>query len=472
MNFIPRQLGVEDRFCEAVTLETLTHVVPVATIAAVVEEMGIKEQRVRKLPAGLTVLVIIGMCLYSHLSIAAVLQKMVQGLRLLWGDGEAAVANASAISQRRYQVGARVLAVLFRRVCQPLAQPQTRGAFLFGLRLMALDGTKEDVPDTPENAQVFGRHIGPNGGSAYPKALTVLLSECGTHAVVDAAFAPCYGSEPALGRRLLRSIGPGMLLMFDRGFYGFDLISGTLQRGAQVLGRLAANVKPRPVQFLPDGSYQADIFPSETRRRKQGEQVRIRVVEYTFTDPNRPGYKQLHRVFTTLLDPQTAPALELVCAYHERWEVELVTLAPRAGRVRVDELQVHQRLVNHPLRSLKPRGVIQELYAILIAHYIVRTFMHEAALQADVDPDRLSFVGAVRILQDALIEFQLTAPSCHPALLTRLLRDLARAHLPERRNRINPRVVKRAIVRFKRKQPEHFKPPQPSCPFRQSVAII
>jgi Insertion element 4 transposase N-terminal/Transposase DDE domain len=366
MNFRPRSLGVEDRFCEAVTLETLTRVVPVATIAAVIEEVGVREQRVRKLPAGLTVNVLIGMCLYSHLSMAAVLQKMFKGLRLLWGDGEYAVANASALTQRRYQIGVRVMALLFRRVCQPLAQPQTRGAFLFGLRLMALDGTKEDVPDTPENAQVFGRHIGPKGGSAYPKALTVLLSECGTHAVVDAAFAPCYGSESTLGRRLLRSVSPGMLLMFDRGFYGFDMIVGAQQRGAQVLGRLAANVKPRSTQSLPDGSYLADIFPSETGRRKQGEQVRIRVVAYTFTDPNQPGYQQRHRVFTTLLDPQIAPAIDLVCAYHERWEVELV----------IDELQVHQRLVNHPLRSLKPRGVIQELYAILIAHYIVRAFMH------------------------------------------------------------------------------------------------
>ncbi|MCC6190532.1 MAG: hypothetical protein IT318_16005 [Anaerolineales bacterium] len=196
------------------------------------------------------------------------------------------------------------------------------------------------------------------------------------------------------------------------------------------------------------------------------------MIEYTFTDPQRPGYKQLHRLFTTLLDPHQYPALDLVCAYHERWEVELVTLAPRAGRVRVDEMQVHQRLVNHPLRSLKPRGVIQELYAILLAHSIVRAFMHDAALDADVDPDRLSFVGALRIVQDALIEFQLADPACHPALLSRLLHDLAHERLPERRNRINPRVVKRTVIRFPRKRAEHVHPPQPSCSFRASVALI
>lgn len=462
MNFRPKILGVEQRFCDAITMETISRVVPQTMIDAVIDEAGVREQRTRKLTAALTILVLIGMGLYSQLSIDAVIQKLLRGVRLLWADWEYPVAKASALSQRRYQLGVRVMRLLFWRVCQPLATADTRGAFLFGLRLMALDGTKDDAPDTPENAQVFGRHSGPKGNSAYPKVQTLLLSECGTHAVVDAEFAPCYASERDLARRLLRSIRAGMLVMFDRGLYSFDLISGISQRGAQALGRLAAHVKPSRVQQLADGSYLADIYPAEPRRRKRGEMLRLRVIEYTFTDPQRPGYKQLHRVFTTLLDPHAYPALDLVCAYHERWEVELV----------VDEVQVHQRLVNHPLRSLKPRGVIQELYAILIAHYLVRVFMHEAALQADLDPDRLSFVGALRIVQDALIEFQLADPSCHPALLTRLLHDLARERLPERRNRINPRVVKRTVIRFPRKRLEHVHPAQPSCPFRESVALI
>ena len=249
MDFRTRTLGVEDRFCDAVTMETITQVVPRATIDAVVEEAGVKERRVRKLTAALTILTLIGMALYSQLSMSAVLQKLVKGVRLLWGDGEYPTAKASALTQRRYQVGVRVMALLFRRVCQPLAQAHTRGAFLFGLRLMALDGTKEDVPDTPENVQVFGRHSGPKGASAYPKARSVLLCECGTHAIVDAVFAPCYASERELGLRLLRSVRAGMLLMFDRGFYGFDLILAAVQREAQVLGRLAAGVSSTPERY-------------------------------------------------------------------------------------------------------------------------------------------------------------------------------------------------------------------------------
>jgi len=404
----------------------------------------------------------------------------LKGGRLLrlgrWRNDERG-ASAGAISQRRYQLGWRVMQALFHRVCKPLATAQTKGAYLFGLRLMAMDGTKEDIPDTPQNAKTFGRHKGPKGASGYPKLQTVLLTECGTHAMVDAEYGRCYASERALGLKLLRSVSAGMLLMIDRGFYSFDLIWQTLAHGAQLLGRLSSHIKPKPVQRLQDASYLAYIYPSQHNRRKKGEHLLIRVIEYTFTDPARPGYKKRHRLFTTLLDPNLYPALELVCAYHERWEVELV----------IDELQTHLRLVNHPFRSLKPDGVIQEFYAILIAHYIVRALMHEAALQADLDPDRISFIGTVRILQDALFEFQkvaqpleraarlrgaITSPECHPALVQRLLNDIADLRLPPRRNRINPRVVKRTVMRFKRKQRRHRLTPQPSCSFRDAVELI
>ena len=253
-----------------------------------------------------------------------------------------------------------------------------------------------------------------------------------------------------------------MLLMFDCGFYGFDLIFQAFTRGAQVLGRMGSHVKPKIFQRLKDGSHLARIYPSDSNRRKTGEHLIIRVIEYTFTDPNRPGYNKRHRLFTTLLDPDRYPALDLVCAYHERWEIELV----------IDELQTHQRLVNHPFRSLKPDGVIQEFYALLIAHYSVRAFIHEAACQADLDPDRISFVGALRILQDAVFEFQIASPACHAALFQRVLADIAHQPIPPRRNRINPRVVKRTVMRFKRKRRSHRSAPQPSGPFKEAVELI
>jgi len=228
------------------------------------------------------------------------------------------------------------------------------------------------------------------------------------------------------------------------------------------LARLPSPVKAQPVQSLEDGSYLAYIYPSDQRRRRRGEHCLVRVIEYTIDDPARSGHGERYRLVTTLLDAKAYPALDLVCAYHERWEVEIA----------IDEIETHQRLLDRPLRSQKPVGVIQELYGLLIAHYAIRFLMHEAAVQAGVDPDRISFVQALRVLQNAIPEFEMTAPEQLPLLYERLLHDLADDLLPARRNRISPRVVKRKMSNFKLKRSQHYRWPQPQKPFRQAVALI
>jgi len=164
---------------------------------------------------------------------------------------------------------------------------------------------------------------------------------------------------------------------------------------------------------------------------------------------------------TTLLDPELYPVTDLICTYHQRWEIEIT----------IDEIDTHQRLLPGPLRSLKPVGVIQELYGLLIAHYIIRALMHQAAQQAHLDPDRLSFIGAIRVLQQAVPEFQMTAPEQLPALYQRLLRDIGRKRLPQRRLRSNPRVVKRKMSNFKLKRAEHLAWPQPTASFREAIEV-
>lgn len=253
-----------------------------------------------------------------------------------------------------------------------------------------------------------------------------------------------------------------MLVMWDRGFHDYDMLARARRRDAHVLGRLPAHVKPQRTGTLSDGSYLAYLQPSDYQRRKQGERLLVRIVEYTLTDPALPGYGETHRLVTTLLDPDSCPALDLACAYHERWEIEVV----------IDEVDTHQRLVGRPLRSLKPVGVIQELYGLLIAHYAVRFLMHEAARQADLDPDRLSFVHALRVIADAIPEFQMVTLDQLDQLHARLLQDIADGRIPERRQRSNPRVVKRKMSNFRLKRPEHQNWPQPTLSFRQSVALI
>jgi hypothetical protein len=253
-----------------------------------------------------------------------------------------------------------------------------------------------------------------------------------------------------------------MLVMWDRGFHDYDMIARAQQRGAQVLSRLPANVKPKRTRTLGDGSYLAYLRPSDYPRRKRGERLLVRIIEYTLTDPALPGYGETHRLVTTLLDPESCPALDLACAYHERWEIEIV----------IDEVDTHQRLAGRPLRSLKPVGIIQELYGLLIAHYAIRFLMHEAALQSDLDPDRLSFVHALRVIADAVPEFQMVALSQLTHLYHRLLQDIADGRIPKRRLRSNPRVVKRKMSNFRRKRPEHQHWPQPTLSFREAVALI
>jgi len=463
MGFSLRAIADSIEFSEAVSLNALGQAIPQATVEAVVTDLGVEEQRVRKLPAVVTLLLCIAMGLFTNIALEQVLVKMVKGLRYIWPDDEDyQTANRSAICQARQRLGSRPVWELFHRVCKPRATEQTPGAFLFGLRLMAIDGDVEDVPDTAANAVFFGRHHGGRGDGAFPQMRAVYLCESGTHSICDAGFWPCHTSERVGGLRMLRSVEAGMLVMWDCGFHSFDMAVQTRQRKAHFLGRLPAHVKPKFVKALSDGSYLAYIYPSDYQRKKRGERLLVRVIKYTIDDPNRSGHGELHRLITSLLDPDLYPAHTLACEYHQRWEIEIT----------IDEVNTHQRLPNIPLRSQKPVGVIQEAYGLLIAHYAVRAIMHEAALQAGLDPDRLSFINAVQVTRDAIPEFQMTAPEQLPRLYQRLLNDIARHRLPERDNRSNPRVVKRKMSKFKLKRAAHRCWPRPSKPFQEAVAIL
>jgi hypothetical protein len=461
MGFRIRQIEAECKFSSALSVQALSQAIPAEAIAHVLQQQACLEERERKLSMTVVVWLVIALHLYTTLSIGAVLRKLARGLRFIWVDPSIELPKDSAIAYRRSQLGARPLVALFHQLCQPIATPLTRGAFLFGLRLMAIDGVVEDVPDTPANAAYFGRHTSARGMGAFPQLQGVLLAECGTHAVVDCGLWPYHTSERVGGFRLLRSLCRGMLVMWDRGFHDFDMIVGARRRGAHVLGRLPTGVKPQRLRTLSDGSYLAYLYPSEYRRRKRGERVLVRIITYTITDPNLPGYGQTYRVITTLLNPRHAPAHELACAYHERWEIEIV----------IDEIDTHQRLAARTLRSRTPVGVIQELYGLLLAHYAVRFLMHEAALLTDLDPDRLSFVHALEVVREAVAEFQMVAVEQVEALYRRLLSDIAAKRLPERRPRVNGRVVKQKMSNFKLKRAEHYRPPKPSRSFRDAVVI-
>lgn len=468
MRFRVRDLDPSGKFLPQLRLELLARVIPRDLVQAVLRETGRVTQRERKLNLEVTLWFVIAMNLFASLALPEVFEKLAHGLRLLWSDDaerQERLPNKSALCYRRYQLGVLPLRRLFERFCRPLATPQTQGAFLGGLRLMALDGYTEDVPDTPENDRVFGRPHSDRGASAFPQVRCVTLCELGTHAAVDAVFLPYRQGEVRGARRLLRSLKPGMLLLWDRGFHGYELFRAVHQQRVAVLGRLPSGIQPVLQRRLSDGSALVHLQPADGKRRQAGEHLVLRLLEYTLTDPALPGYGTRYRLLTTLLDARCFPAATLAATYHERWEMELF----------IDETDTHllgQHQPSSPLRSRKPQGVIQELYGLLLAHYAIRVLMHEAALKAEVSPDRLSFTHALEVIRASLPDFEIADARLFPGLHRRLLQDLVRPLLPERRPREVPRAVRRKVIKWPLKRWEHRGSPQPTRPYTESIHIF
>lgn len=366
-------------------------------------------------------------------------------------------ATKGAISRARRRWGSAPLVALFRTVCQPLATREDACAWRFGLRVMAIDGTYEEAADTPANARVFGRRHNGKRASLFPLLLGVYLLECGTHAICDAVFAPCHTGERTLAKRLLRSLTAEMLVLWDQGFHGYPLVALVRSHGAHVLCRIPAFQTVTVDTVLPDGSVLVRFHARPpSRRTRRTPRLPMRLVTYTLDDD-----PAVHRIMTTLLDHDLAPALDLVAAYHERWEVELV----------VDELKTHLHLAPGPFRSATPDGIRQEAYALLLAHYCVRAVLLEAARAVGMDPDRLSFTQAVRLLDAALLVLPCLPPRDQERVLRQILTALTRTPLPHRDGRSNPRVRRRYRRKYRLStDPPRRQPPLP--PFTERLHLV
>lgn len=378
----------DQRLSDHISIGVLTRVFPPELVDAVVAEAGRGEQRVRLLPARVVVYYVLAMALFADASYEEVMRQLVEGLSWVSGWERAwAVPSKAAIFRARQRLGREPLELLFGAVASPLASEATRGAFYRGLRLMSLDGTCLDLADTEANAEAFGRpgSARREGGGAFPQLRLVALSECGTHAITDAALGPYTDPEQELADQLLGALGPGMLCLADRGFYRFERFQSARQTDAQLLWRVKANMVLPRERPLPDGSYLSTVY-ARSDRHTHSEGAQVRVIEYRIDDPGVPQAEQRYRLLCTILDPESAPAPELAALYSERWELEGT----------LDELKAHQRGPRVVLRSKHPDGVYQEAYGYLCTHYAIRRLMHDAALQADLDPDRLSFIRSLR----------------------------------------------------------------------------
>jgi len=459
-----RHLELDDKMCQQVSFTVFEKIYPQELIEEQLSLHDAWEERERALNMVIIMPLLLAAALWTRLALPRVLERLARPLHVLGLPLRAMQVKGSAISYRREQLGLAPVQGLFARCCRPMGTPATIGAYRFGKRLMALDGTMQDVPDTQANAAAFARPSNQYGQGPFPQIRLLALSEGGSHAIVDATISDHTQAERRLAEQLLPSLEPDMFLLHDAQFPGLRFWQAIRARRAHVMGPLPSHHLPTYLRQLSDGSYLAVYVPSKQQEQEGIKPLLVRVLEYHITDARLGEPDQLYRLATTWLNPRTAPALELIDCYHERWEVEVV----------LDEIKTHQRLQQPVLRSRTPDGVRQEVYALLLAHYAVRVLMHQAACQADVDPDRLSFTDAVFVLCETTRELaQVSAEQREPLrqeMLTRLTAQL----LPPRRLRANPRVLKKLYRKYKRKPRNQPAPPpfDPEDRFLDFVVLL
>jgi hypothetical protein len=444
-------------------LAGLEQLIPPETLRQVLTATGRTNPRRCKLTHEVVCWVVLAMGILTELPIRQVFKH---ARRLRFGE---ATPHRSSLCVARQRLGIAPVRHLFEQIVHPLARPETPGAFYRGFRLVGVDGTVLDVPDSQANAAAFARpSAGPRGDGAFPQIRKLSLVELGTHVELAFVVRSIAHGEQAMVGGLLRHLTAEMLLLEDRGFFSYLHWKEALSRGAKILARVKSGLILQPIGHLADGSYLARIYRTPEDRRTDRDGIVVRVIRYTLDDPQRVGHGEVHTLITNLFDEDLYPAKELIILYHERWEQELV----------YDEQKTHQdpRRVTKPahLRSETPAGVIQEVYALALGHFVTRALMFEAAATVGLDPDRLSFLGCFQILKCRLPECDSATPGRFEQWYRGLLWEmqLERTDDEVRRNRINPRVVKRKMSKFKKKRPEHRRMPPLKKTFAETVVML
>ena len=410
-----------------------------------ISETNSQEKRNRLLPTHLIIALVIALSWWSKDSVVDVLKNLVEGLSASWipQGMKWKTPSKSSISEARQRVGCAVMTRLFEKLAGPMARMETPSAFLKGLRWMAIDGTVFDIPDTEENSRVFG-YPGSRKETkaAFPKARLVILVELGTHLITDALISPYRIGERVRAIKLLRSVEPRMLLTWDRGLHSFKMVEAALGQQCHLLGRIPKNVKFPSVHELADGSYLSWINPEGKSKKKGASRIQVRVIEYLILEQ---GEEVVYRLITDLIDYEMFPSLVLADEYHWRWEIENT----------LSEFKTHLNARKTPIRSKKPRLVVQEIYGWLLAHWAVRSLIFSASTTTDKSPLRFSFTGTLRILRRAISQFQQALPSSLPYFFSWLISEISEQIIPIRQGRTNPRVVKKPRSKFKARKPIH-----------------
>ena len=393
------------RITDYISLGVITKTFPVSSIGSVLSMTGTASVRQRDLPAQVVVYYVIALALYMQSSYREVLRCLLEGVQWLRDPSIGVrVAGKSGISQARTRLGWEPLRQLHDELVKPVAVRSTRGAWYRNWRLVSLDGSTFDVADEKANEDAFSRPGASRGSSAYPQIRFVSLVENGTHVLFGSQMDGYRTGEITLAKAVLPRLKSNMLCLADRNFFGFELWQQAQSTGADLLWRMKKNMRMACEKRLPDGSYLSQVYPSLRDWRQKTNGVVLRVIDYRLEGIE--GAEPIYRLATTILDSGKAPAGELAALYHERWEIETT----------FDELKTHLRGAQIVLRSKTPDLVRQEFYGLMMAHFAIRGLMHEAALQAGEDPDRLSFLHAVRVIRRKMAVYSAIRPSAEEGI--------------------------------------------------------
>ena len=361
---------------------------PLQKVTAIIAACDKADKRVRDLPAALMVYYVIALNLFPGVAYQSVLRWLLSGLQWL-GNHQFRVASKEALSNARQRLGALPMQKLHEQMALPMAEKLLPGSYFKDMLLVALDGSTLALQDTAANAEEFGRSSNQNGDSAWPLARFVALVECGTHLIFAASLGGYNDSEIHLAKSLIPRLRKGMLCMSDRLFPGYEIWKQFAASGSHLLWRAKNSLPLEKFKVLPDGSYLAKWLPKE-ERKKGSEPVIVRVIEYRLTDPGlAEDNGEIYRLITTILDPLVATAAELAALYPQRWEIEIT----------IKEGKTILRKGRITLRSKIPELVKQEFWGMILAHYLVRKMMAQAALDKKRDPDELSYEGSIEIIK-------------------------------------------------------------------------
>jgi Insertion element 4 transposase N-terminal/Transposase DDE domain len=385
------ELPPRSQITDYISLGVLAKTFPSGTVQKILKSSGKESIRERDLPAPVVVYYVIALSLYMQSSCREVLRCLWEGVQWLTGPSSPIkVTGRAGISQARKRMGSEPLRQLHDTIVEPIATAHTKGAWYRRWRLVSLDGSTLEVAGTTTNTAEFGKASGPRGSAAYPQIRFVSLIENGTHVLFGSRMGGYTTSEHALAQQVIPALSAGMLCLADRLFASYSLWSQGQSTGADLLWRVGKTFLLPPEKRLPDGSFLSSLYSSVQERQRQQNAISVRVIEYRLEGVAEAESR--YRLITTILGYEKAPAEELASLYHERWEIETA----------LDELKTHLRGGRIVLRSKMPDLVRQEFYGLLMAHFAVRSLMHDAALRAHLDPDRLSFLHAVRVIRRKL----------------------------------------------------------------------